>query len=325
MKNKTSEKIVEYISRKGQVTGKELFDHFDISDRGIKKQLRNLFEKDILTKIGKPPKVFYLLKEDSKKVTKINLDTEIKTIIDSNFLQITPSGEEKEGTEGFEYWCRKFNLPIEKTANEYLQTLKKYNFYKKGGLIDGLSKFKSTFEKVYLDQVYYLDFYSIERFGKTKLGQFLLYAKQSQNKSYIKRLIQYIKPKIEEVIKKNKINAIGFIPPTVKREIQFMKELEKGLKSKLKTVSITKIKTPIIVPQKTLSKLPDRVENASTTIIVDERNVFKNILLIDDAIGSGATINETAKKIRERKACKGKIIGLAITGSFKGFDVISEV
>ena len=42
-------------------------------------------------------------------------------------------------------------------------------------------------------------------------------------------------------------------------------------------------------------------------------------------IGSGATLNETARKIRERKICKGKIIGLAIVGSFKGFDVISEV
>ena len=47
--------------------------------------------------------------------------------------------------------------------------------------------------------------------------------------------------------------------------------------------------------------------------------------MVDDAVGSGATLNEIAKKIRDRKICKGKIIGLAITGSFKGFDVISEV
>jgi len=30
-------------------------------------------------------------------------------------------------------------------------------------------------------------------------------------------------------------------------------------------------------------------------------------------------------KLRDRKICKEKIIGLAIVGSFKGFDVISEV
>ena len=49
------------------------------------------------------------------------------------------------------------------------------------------------------------------------------------------------------------------------------------------------------------------------------------MLLIDDAVGSGATLNETAKQIRNKKLASGKIIGLAITGSFKGFDVISEV
>jgi len=51
----------------------------------------------------------------------------------------------------------------------------------------------------------------------------------------------------------------------------------------------------------------------------------KHILLIDDAVGSGATLNETAKKIRDKKMCQGKIIGITITGSFNGFDVISEV
>jgi len=35
-------------------------------------------------------------------------------------------------------------------------------------------------------------------------------------------------------------------------------------------------------------------------------------------------MNETAKQIKERGTAK-KVIGVAITGSFKGFDVISEV
>ncbi len=49
---------------------------------------------------------------------------------------------------------------------------------------------EGTFKELYLENVYYLDFYSIERFGKTKLGQKLLYAKQSQNKKWINKLIE---------------------------------------------------------------------------------------------------------------------------------------
>ncbi|MEI7621078.1 MAG: hypothetical protein WCJ51_00925, partial [Candidatus Moraniibacteriota bacterium] len=224
----------------------------------------------------------------------------------------------------FEYWCEKTKQVPQKTAPQYVETLQKYNAFKKNGLIDGMRKFKTTFDKVGLDKVFYLDFYSLERFGKTKLGQLLLYAKQSQNKKLMRELAVTIKPKIDELLEKYAIDGIGFIPPTVKRQVQFMKELEKNLHENVSRVSIVKVKTEIIVPQKTLNKLADRIENAKKTLVVDEQRVFKNILLIDDAVGSGATLNETALQIKQKKLAK-KVIGLSITGSFKGFEVISEV
>ena len=84
---------------------------------------------------------------------------DLKKIIDENYLVITPSGEQKEGWDGFTYWCDKQRLPVEKTAIEYELTLKKYAPYKKDGLIDGMYKIKHTFDKIYLDKVFYLDFY----------------------------------------------------------------------------------------------------------------------------------------------------------------------
>ena len=104
-----------------------------------------------------------------------------------------------------------------------------------------------------------------------------------------------------------------------------MKQLENKLNLDIRRLSIHKIKTPIVVPQKTLNKIEDRIMNARETIAVDDAGKYGNILLIDDAVGSGSTLNETAKKIKQKGICKGNIIGLAITGSFKGFDVISEV
>jgi predicted amidophosphoribosyltransferase len=192
-------------------------------------------------------------------------------------------------------------------------------------LIDGSEKIKNTFDIFNLDKLYYLDFYSIERFGKTRLGQFLLYSKQSQNQKIMKELIKYIKPKVKKIIVDFNIDGIIFIPPTVKREIQLMKVLENGLGKDSRIVKTTKVKTEIAVPQKTLNKLNDRIENARSTFVVEDNSNYNNILLIDDAVGSGATMNEVAGKIRNKNICTGKIIGLAITGSFKGFDVISEV
>lgn len=324
MEPNTEDKIIAYIKSRGQVTANDLTEHLEISRQAVHRQISRLQEEGLIYKIGRPPKVFYLLAEDKVKKEDNTVDEKTKKVIDKNFLNITASGERQEGFEGFVNWCFKRKEPLEKTAKEYVETIKKYKSYKKDGLINGMHKIKGTFPDTAVDKLFYLDFYSIERFGKTKLGQLLLYAKQSQNRGLIKELVDQIRPQIEKLIKKYQIEAVSFIPPTVKREVQLMKELERQLHLTNPKVSLVKVKTPVIVPQKTLNKLEDRIENAKRTIMVDETKKFKTVLLIDDALGSGATINETAKKIKSQKLAE-IIIGLAVTGSFSGFEVISEV
>lgn len=321
---KAGDKILSYLKVKGQVSPAELSVFLNINRQATHRQIKRLVDSGLVSKIGKPPKVFYLLSENKEKNFEIKIDQKSKKIIKENFLLITPSGERKEGLEAFTEWCQKRGEDIQKTAKEYTTSFKKYAQYKKSGIINGGFKLKHTFKEVFLDKTFYLDFYSIERFGKTRLGQLLLYAKQSQNQGLISELVDKIRPQVSSLIKKYKIEAVGFIPPTVKREIQLMKEIEKRLNLILPIISLVKIKTTITVPQKTLNKLEDRVENAKNTIILDDNREYNNILLIDDALGSGATLNETARKIKKQNpTCK--IIGLAITGSFSGFEVISEV
>lgn len=327
MQTDTKKRIIEFIQQNTQVTAKELEDHLGISRQALFKHLPKMMEEKQLTKIGRPPKVFYsLFKQFNPSVSGgVSLDPEIEDLIEAEFNYVTPTGKSLAGVEAFSYFCERQKIDLVKAAQDYFKLWKKYHDYQTDGFIDGSKKMQATFKEVFLDEILYLDFYSIERFGKTKLGQMLLYAKQSQNKAQIKEVAEMLKPRIEQLIKLKKIDAIGYIPPSVKREVQLMKELERWLKLSVPAIKLLKVKTPIIVPQKTLSKLEDRVENASQTIIVEEKQIFKNILLIDDAVGSGATLNETARSIKNKKICKGKIIGLAIVGSFKGFDVINEV
>jgi len=322
---KTSEKIVAYIQKHRQATGQELTYFLGITDRGVRKQLLTLLKRGILTKKGHPPVVYYQISDQSIKKNSTYLPDSTRQLIDKNYLFITPTGEKLVGMVGFESWCQKQNLPIEKTAREYVAMFKKFAAYKIQGLINGLGKLKKTYKRVFLDDLYYLDFYSIDRFGKTKLGQLLLYAKQGQQQSLMSELIDTLSPEIQKLIKLKHITSVGFIPPTVRRQVQFMTVLERKLKLKLRVITIRKIKSEVAVPQKSLGKLIDRVENAQHSLVVSDNSEHNNILLIDDAVGSGATLNETAKQMRERGICRGKIIGLAITGSFKGFDVISEV
>jgi DNA-binding transcriptional ArsR family regulator len=322
----TKKNILNFIKNKGSVTAKEIIDTFDLSRQAVQKHLSELIKLQMIEKTGSTPTVFYSVKNIKKETAVIEINPEVKKIIDENYLIITPAGEMKDGLDGFAYWCERNKLPVAKTADEYAETLAKYNIYKKDGLIDGTEKIKSSFgEQIGLDKVFYLDFYAIERFGKTKLGQILLYAKQSQDKKLMRRISDEVRSPILELLKKYDIDAVGFIPPTVKRETQLMKELKNSLALPVSYISIVKARTEVIVPQKTLNKIEDRTENAKRSIFVTDNKKYKNILLIDDAVGSGATLNETALQIKRLGLCSGKIIGLAITGSFKGFDVISEV
>jgi len=325
MNNDTKNVILAYIKEKGAVAPKELLSVANIGPRAIFKQLKNLLDKGLLEKTGQPPKVYYRLSEPRKTLPITTFSLQNTELLEKNYMIITPQGQAKTGVEGFLYWCQKNGLDPIQTSEDYKNTLAKYDQFKKDGLIDGQQKFKQTFPAVYLDEIYYLDFYSIERFGKTKLGWLLLYAKQTQNLELMKQIYELIKEPIQKIISAKQIKAIGFIPPTISRNLQLQKELEKMLNLGLPKINLIKIANQIAVPQKSLNKLEDRIENAAHTIMIDDKNIYDNILLIDDAVGSGATLNETARQIKNKKLCTGKIIGLALTGSFKGFDIINEV
>ncbi len=133
-----------------------------------------------------------------------------------------------------------------------------------------------------------------------------------------------IKTKIEILIKECKTDCIAFVPPTIKREVQIMKFIEEKLNSPLPKIKIQKITGLIPIPQKSLSKLQERINNANHSFSVQSEVSYKKLLLIDDAVGSGTTMNEIAGKIKFLNP-NIMVTGLAIVGSFKGFDVITDV
>lgn len=324
----TESKILELFEQNSEWTVQEISQQLSVSKQMIHKVLKKLLEENLVQKFGTAPKTFYK-KNNVEKIDsfEFNLTKKEEDFLEKEFLLISENGQYLEGKYGFANWCKKRNLPVEKTLNEFISTKEKYlKFVNKNGLIDGTEKLKSTkgFDKIYLDQLFYLDFYAIERFGKTKLGTILHYAKQGQNKFLMKILLNEIEPPIKIFIENTKIQAVGFIPPTIKRETQLMKFIEKGLKISLPILDIKKMSGLIPVPQKSLNKLEERINNADTTFGVFGNTNYETVLLIDDAVGSGATINQIAKKLKEKNIAK-KVIGLAIVGSYKGFEVITDI
>jgi len=292
----------------------------------VHRAVKTLLEKKLIQKIGSAPKTFYKLNQSSPKQAH-RIDEADQRFLQEHFLLVTETGSRLTGVDALIHWCNRQKLSIEKTASEFIATRKKYlTWFLPNGLIDGNEKIRSTkgFERIGLDAIYYLDFYAIERFGKTRLGTLLHLAKQGQNRKLMDEIIELSRDRINKLITEQNVDAVGYIPPTIKREVQFMKVLERKLNLPLPHIGLVKVRGEIAIPQKALSKIEDRVSNARFSIMITEKRKFKKILLIDDAVGSGATMNETALKLKDSNLAV-TVIGLAITGSFKGFDVIQEV
>jgi len=323
------DKIIALFEKETELTVKELTTKLQASKQMVHLVIKRLVEKDFIIKLGKPPKTVYRLldRKDIKAQDSLpDISEKNKTFLEQNFLVITELGDLLTGVIAFNHWCDKRNQPTLKTLEEYIKTKDKYQgYYDKNGFINGINKLKKTYEKeTFLDDIYYLDFYAIERFGKTRLGTLLHFAKQGQNKFLMNKMMDEIREKIISFIKRHKVDAVGFVPPTIRREVQIMKFIKENINVALPILEIKKISGIIPVPQKSLSKLDERISNAKNTFAITDQRVFKKVLLIDDAVGSGSTLNQIAQKLKNKEVA-GQVLGLAIVGSFKGFDVITDI
>jgi phosphoribosylpyrophosphate synthetase len=324
---KSKNLLLKYLTNNGATTVDTLAIKLKFSRQYIHKLLDSLLTEESIEKIGSAPHVYYNIKlKNAVEDKQEHVAPDVAEFLQKHFIIIDALGNLLYGINALSYWCRQQNLPLKKTTLEYLETRTKYLNYYNNGVIDGLQKLKNTngIGKIGVDEFYYLDFYAIERFGKTRLGTLMHFAKQGQNKQLMKQVVAEIKNSILYFVEQNNVDAIVYVPPTIKRTVQIMSFLEKNLKIDLPKVLVKKINNPIVIPQKALAKLFERVANANKTFVVPEQTKYKHILILDDAIGSGATINEIALKLKAKKLAQ-KVTGLAITGSVKGFEVISEL
>ena len=327
MKTDTQEKILKFIENDFPVTVNNMVEEFRISSQAIHRHLLKLISAKKIYKTWIPPKVYYFPLEVFENIqTEYYFKDDENKILKENFVYFWANGEVKYWATWFIKWCEKRSLVPQKEINFYIKTFEKYSKYKdKNGFIDGMEKMKNSFDEVALDKIFYLDFYSIEKYWKTLLWNLMLYAKQTNNKDLAKKILNIISEKIYELIKLHNIDSFAFIPPSIDRKVQLMDELEKWLNFNLKKLKLLKIFKDKPVPQKSLNKKSDRIINASQTIFIwDNKFRWNNILLIDDAVWSWATLNETAKKIKQKNMAN-KIFWLAIVGSYKGFEIINEV
>ena len=229
---KTREKIIALLRKHGRMTVHDMAQVLGVSRQYMHRMINELLDQNMIQVFGKPPHVFYSLHEESQVQSNDRIDFEKEQFLKQHFILVDPLGNLLEGLQAFKYWCEKQNLNTGKTLAEYIITRGKYlAFYNHQHLIDGTEKLKSTkgIGQIGVDSLFFLDFYAIERFGKTRLGTLMHYAKQGQNKRLMRIIADEVRQRIINLIEDLQIEAVLFVPPTIDRKVQIMNVLVKLL------------------------------------------------------------------------------------------------
>lgn len=135
---------------------------------------------------------------------------------------------------------------------------------------------------------------------KDYLSKQLFFTKQYQDKQQFKNLISLFYRNLKCLLTTFDIDAIALTPPSISRKVQILDLVDQLLDPSIPRVPLIKYSpSKILIPQKSLKRPEDRIRNAKNTIFIREEAIHYNtVLLIDDFVGSGATLNETAIKLK---------------------------
>ena len=223
-------------------------------------------------------------------------------ILDAFFYKFAPNGEILSGKDGFVRRCILRNMDPQQKIKSFVSLARNIqNSKNQCWLIDVTADFAERIPWSGIDVLMYADQYTWLEFGRGKLAELTFYAKDNQSRKLIDQSISMVKNQLECLIRQYDIQAIAFTPHSKKRSIQLLHELKK----KLNTYGLPLIKLVkyapygTVISQKSLKTREQRIQNAQQTILVDAQKLdYQRVLLIDDFVGSGATLNETAKKLK---------------------------
>ena len=288
----------------------------------IHRYLNELVHDGYVEKIGTPPTTVYrLIRTPSFKSSCIN----------QHFVFIDATGRMQSGVDGFLSWSghhlKKYSLyekviryerclrdVAEKTGQDKVISLQKK--------LEVMTN--ETGYGIYLHEMVAAFFYALPDFGRTKQAVFLGIAKDGseRGRKFAEQLIDDFLPVLSVYVQTNSIDAIAFVPPSLHRRVQLMDLLQKKVENILPhmpVISIKKRHSDVIVQQKQLSTIRERLDNAQATFfVVSDGKQYERVLLIDDMVGSGATLNCIAKNLSEQ-GVSHNIRGIGMIGDEKGF------
>lgn len=325
--------ILDCFDKKDSLTPSEIAFMLGKSKVIVHKYLKALVEQWIIKKSGSWVHITYSLTKNKKNTVKdienISFSFSDWEILENSFYKFSENGTLLKGINGFIEWCTSRGLNPQEKLIQFIKIKHHFDSLKDScWLIETTLDFKKNVAEFYLDSVYFADQYNRMEFGRGKLAELTFFAKQSQNLKLISESNNAVIRQILCLIGREKIEAIALTPHSVVRKNQLLKYLKRLFSAnEIPFIRLSKYyPNKIPIPQKTLKTKEQGIQNAEKAIFVDTKNAweYKKVLLIDDFVGSWATLNITARKLKE--AWVKTVVWFAYVGNINlSYEIINEI
>jgi len=338
----TTASLLAYIQMCWQngVTIASTVSEFGITHTTAHRHLNTLLAQWQIEKKGKVPRVIYVARVANTPLKNHSSHPSISPLIsrtlETERYQIEKNGSISRGVSGFLERCQQRKLdPVAASQRRYGHVLHVDSMTDNYG-IDATKKLHDYGANV-IDHLRYASIYAYPEFGKTKAGTLMEIAKVQPSSSIFDELLAIIMPYYQAILRDVHVDALCFAQPTTKRTLQIMQYTQKILGGNFPIIPLSKV-PGYFPPQKSLKTREDRITNAQASFMIEylpkkqkKKTHYHHVLIIDDAVGSGATFVEIARKIKEYGYAE-HVSALSITGTANGifddakkFEVISHV
>ncbi len=315
---------IQIILGRGAARPVELMRELGLSRQTIQRELRRLLGEGKINKTGRPPQVFYQLVTGSGKTSRRELPEGISwefwssypevveqyeaqlAYLEQHYLYITPDGRMLTGVAGFEQWAS--IVAPEQALTELIEEYVALREQADGLMKDGLWPSGSN---------YFSDVPELPGFGRTRLGQLVAHAAESQNTTLMGQIASEIRPALQRLVASQQIDLLAVTPPAGPRKIHLLERLKWDLALGLPELRLLRqYQGEIVVGSDSFTSQAERAAQARQTISLPELEpgqlAGKTILVMDDSVDPAVVLEEIRAKLRAAGA--RRVLGYAMVG-----------
>ncbi len=275
-----------------------------LSRQRIHSILKALVQSQVAIKKGMAPRTYYSLSKPGSRSseTVLQLTSAQRESLTTEFILIKKEGHQVTGQAAVCEYAYEHNLDPQKVAEEFLQDRAQAapNDPEENDHLVELLEEKKAVKAGTLTHYNFADYKETRRFGATALAQRLCAAKSSQNLVMQVEIFKKIEEQIHAFIDECMIDAVAFVPSSTAAGKTFMREWKEYLDLPFPHINLVHPSNGDNVPQSAISMTTHKTANAEQNMAIDDHRCYTHVLLLDDTVLTGATLQSTAAALLDQ-------------------------